>query len=120
MMSPEERLYAYEVDVQFPDVSGMEHIEMFYNRSELAEIEDELLSEQKEHLARADQILLRDAHLFNQALKQIVNLKKWREKDNRSAAHWWWYLDVVVSLPTMPLSENEAGMAEQSKVVETM
>ncbi|MEZ4705936.1 MAG: hypothetical protein R3A44_01945 [Caldilineaceae bacterium] len=107
MMSPEERLYAYEVDVTFPDVSGMEHIEMFYNRSELAEIESQLSLAQKVRLAKADQVLVRDAHLFLAALKQIVNLKKWREQDNASPDHWWWYLDVLVAAPIAPAIPQE-------------
>ncbi len=32
-------LTAYEVDVRFPDVSGMEHLDMLLNRSELARVE---------------------------------------------------------------------------------
>lgn len=102
MMSLEERLYAYEVDVQFPDVSGMEHIEMFYNRSALANLEAELSPAQKLRLAKADQTLLRDAQLFYAALEQIVNIKRWREQDNASPSHWWWYLDVLTAAPVVP------------------
>lgn len=102
MMNPEERLSAYEVDVQFPDVSGMEHIEMFYNRSELAKHEPALSTEQKMRLAKADQILLRDARLFYTALQKIVNIKRWREQDNASPDHWWWYLDVLTAVPVAP------------------
>jgi hypothetical protein len=107
MMSAEERLYAYEVDVQFPDVSGMEHLEMFYNRSEIAAIESELSPDQKARLAKADQILVRDAHLFYAALQQIVNLKRWREQDNASPDHWWWYLDVLAAAPVAPAPVGE-------------
>ncbi len=106
-MSPEARLHAYEVDVQFPDVSGMEHIEMFYNRSEMAKIEHEFTPEQKERLAKADHTLLQDAHLFNTALKQIVDLKRWREQDNVSPEHWWWYLDVLAAAPVVPETRVE-------------
>ncbi len=107
MMNPEERLYAYEVDVQFPDVSGMEHIEMFYNRSEIAKIEHEYSSEQKERLAKADHTLLQDAQLFTTALQQIVDLKRWREQDNAPPEQWWWYLDVLVSAPVVPAALPE-------------
>ena len=34
-MSHKELIAAYEVDVQFPDVSGMEHLDMLMTRSEL-------------------------------------------------------------------------------------
>lgn len=111
MMNPEERLYAYEVDVQFPDVSGMEHIEMFYNRSELANLEAALSPAQKLRLAKADQTLLRDAQLFYAALEQIVNIKRWREQDNASPSHWWWYLDVLTAAPVAPEAVIEPGPA---------
>ena len=41
-MTNEERISAYEADTDFLDISGMEYIEMLYNRSEIAKIEDEL------------------------------------------------------------------------------
>ncbi|MCE7984172.1 MAG: hypothetical protein DYG89_23605 [Caldilinea sp. CFX5] len=107
MTSTEERLYAYEVDVRFPQVSGMEHIEMFYNRSELATLAAELSPEQKKRLAKADQILLRDASLFYDAIQQIVNLKRWREQDNVAPDHWWWYLDVLTAAPIVPAAVSE-------------
>jgi len=106
-MNTEERLYAYEVDVRFPQVSGMEHIEMFYNRSELATLETELSPEQKRRLAKADQLLLRDASLFYDAIQKIVNLKRWREQDNASPDHWWWYLDVLAAAPVVPAAVSE-------------
>lgn len=117
-MNPEERVYAYEVDVTFPDVSGMEHIEMFYNRSSIAEIEDELTPEQKDRVKNADQILLRDAQMFVDALKQIVDLKKWREQDDAPPEHWWWYLDVIVALPTTPVHVNGTSQVKEPQVAE--
>ena len=118
MMTNEERIHAYEVDTDFLDISGMEYIEMLYNRSEIAEIEDELSPEQRERLARADRILIRDAKLFYDAIQSIANLKRWREQDNASPDHWWWYLDVIVALPKMPLAVNGASVAEQPQTVE--
>jgi hypothetical protein len=112
MMNAEERLHAYEVDVQFPDVSGMEHLEMLYNRSEIARVESELSPEQKQRLAKADQMLLRDARLFYTVLQQTVNLKRWREQDDAPSTHWWWYLDVLTQTPalaTTPEQPEPAG-----------
>ncbi len=41
-MSYKELLSAYEVDVQFSDVSGMEHLDMLMIRSEIAKHEPHL------------------------------------------------------------------------------
>lgn len=62
MMTNEERVLAYEVDTDFLGTSGMEYIEMLYNRSEIAEIEDELSSAQTARLAQADHRLIRNSN----------------------------------------------------------
>ncbi|MEZ4664507.1 MAG: hypothetical protein R2911_43800 [Caldilineaceae bacterium] len=102
MMTNEERICAYDVDTDFLDISGMEYIEMLYNRSEIAKIEDELSPAQKGRLALADRRLIRDAHLFYTAIQSIANLKRWREQENVSPDHWWWYLDVLAAAPIVP------------------
>ena len=52
-------LTAYEIDVRFPDVSGMEHLDMLLTRSVLAEFERNrpLTVEQCARLAEADRTL---------------------------------------------------------------
>ena len=50
-----ELLAAYEVDVRYPDVSGIEHLQMLDTRSRLAEIEDTLTVEERRVLETADQ-----------------------------------------------------------------
>ncbi len=44
----------YFVDVQHPEVSGAEHLEMLYIRDRLAEINSTLTSEEQDALAEAD------------------------------------------------------------------
>ncbi len=107
-MTNEERIFAYEVDTDFLDISGMEYIEMLYNRSEIAVIEDSLSAAQKARLGQADRRLLRDAPLFYAAIQQIANLQQWRERDNRSPEQWWWYLDVLTAAPTMSIERHMA------------
>jgi hypothetical protein len=99
MKTPEDRLSAYEVDVQDPEVSGMEHLEMLFNRSELAKIESALSTEQKVRLEAADQALLRQAQQFCVAIESIANLQQWREHKGAPSSHWWWYLDVLAAAP---------------------
>jgi hypothetical protein len=102
MMTNEERIAAYEADTDFLDISGMEYIEMLYNRNEIAKIEAELSPAQKARLAQADQRLIRDAHLFYAAIQSIADLQRWREHDHVSPDHWWWYLDVLAAAPVVP------------------
>ena len=103
MKTIEEKLSAYEVDVGFPEVSGMEHLQMLLARSELHEADRLLDSEQKTRLARADRRLLRQAHSFYEAIQAIVDLASWRERAGGvTPEHWWWYLDVLAQLPAGP------------------
>lgn len=105
MTAIEKILSAYEVDVGFPDVSGMEHLQMLMTRSELHRIEHQLTAEQQIRLAQADKTLLQQALLFYQAIQSIADLAHWREAETGvTPAHWWWYLDVLAQLPTDALT----------------
>ncbi len=99
MSKIEEMLSAYEIDVRFPDVNGMEHLEMLHLRSELAERIFELSPEQSARLAEADRTLLNQSKLFAQAIEKVANLAEWRRQMQVPTSHWWWYLDVIQSLP---------------------
>jgi hypothetical protein len=111
MRDVEQLLSAYEVDVDFPDVSGMEHLQMLSTRSQLCKAEGELNSEQRKRLERADQKLLRQAEDFFQAVTSIANLSEWRRTQDAAPEEWWWYLDVLVELPTGTLLPNERAIA---------
>jgi len=104
MKTPRERLQAYVVDVQDPDVSGMEHLEMLFNRSELAKVEARLTQEEQQALALADKQLIQQAHAFYTAIAAIADLKSWRERKAEPPAHWWWYLDVLSAAPVTPVT----------------
>jgi hypothetical protein len=93
----ENLLLSYETDVRFPDVSGMEHIEMLLNRTEIEKQQQLLSAEQQERLIVADQQLAAQATVFYAAIDQIADLGAWREKVDPPASHWWWYLDVLAS-----------------------
>ena len=99
MKNIEGLLSAYEVDVRFPDVSGMEQLNMLQIRSELARLENELSDEQRQRLAAADKILLRQADQFFESIQSIADLERWRREEKAPPEHWWWYLDVVARLP---------------------
>jgi len=100
MTAVEKNLAAYEADVDFPAVSGMEHLQMLMTRSELHRVQGQLTAEQRTRLASADKSLLRQAHLFYQAIQAVADLARWRETETGvTPEHWWWYLDVLAQLP---------------------
>jgi len=92
-------LNQYETDVRFPDVSGMEHLDMLLTRSRIAAAKDSLTPEQMSRLQSADQYLLQFAEQFHQAISAVANLSVWRQNANVSPEEWWWYLDVLISVP---------------------
>lgn len=101
----DDLIAAYEVDVCFPDVSGMEHLDMLLTRSEIARDERRLTAEQRARLAEADRVLLQRAWRFYQAIQKIADLDVWRRDEGVPSSHWWWYLDVLVQLPELPVRE---------------
>ncbi len=58
-------LESYTVDTRYPDVSGIEHLQMLRTRSRLAEIEDTLTTDERRLLAEADQRLIDHAILVS-------------------------------------------------------
>jgi hypothetical protein len=105
MTNYDELIATYEVDVSFPDVSGMEHLDMLLTRSEIARGEHDLTVEQRGRLAEADKVLLQQAGRFYQAIQRIADLDVWRRDENVPSSHWWWYLDVLARLPELPARE---------------
>lgn len=100
MTTTEEKLTAYEVDVEFPGVSGMEHLQMLMTRNELHSAGHLLDRKQKARLAPADRKLLQQALPFYDTIQEIADLASWREHAGGvSPEHWWWYLDVLAQLP---------------------
>lgn len=98
-MSYRELIAAYEADVQFPDVSGMEHLDMLMARSEIARVESHLSEEERRRILNADEQLLQQAGQFYAAIQRVADLASWRRDENVPATDWWWYLDVIARLP---------------------
>jgi hypothetical protein len=95
-----KRLLAhYCVDVQHPEVSGAEHLQMLQIRDQLAVLEPTLTSEEKAALDTADRVLAEQAHLFHQELQRFVDLAAYRREQGILPERWWWYLDVVRYVP---------------------
>ncbi len=89
----------YRVDVQHPEVSGAEHLEMLQLRDQLAGLALTLTPEEQDMLAEADRVLVTQAAAFVQELQRFLNLPAYRHEHAISPARWWWYLDVVCHVP---------------------
>jgi hypothetical protein len=89
----------YCVSVEFPDVSGAEHLEILLIRDRLREIESQLNQEEKTLLTKADRQLIKKVKDFYQELSRFVNLTESRKAQFIPPERWWWYLDVLALLP---------------------
>jgi hypothetical protein len=85
----------YLVDVEYPEVSGAEHLQMLQIRDELAAQEASLNAQEKIALARADKRLFEQAGTFSSELSRFIDLAQYRRDEQVDASHWWWYLDVL-------------------------
>lgn len=101
-MNSKNLLESYETDVQFPDVSGMEHLDMLMIRSEIAKHEAHFTGAERERLRKADGILLQNARKFYSAIQQVADIAIWRADENPPPSHWWWFLDVLAQPPDFP------------------
>ena len=103
-------LEQYTVDVDYPEVSGIEHLQMLETRSQLAAIETQLSSAEQRALAGADYKLATHALAFLAELNRFVNLAQERQQRQISPHEWWWYLDVLVQVPALPRRETLAPL----------
>ncbi len=108
-------LVHYGVDVQHPEVSGAEHLEMLQIRDRLADLESTLTSEEQESLAEADRLLVERATAFYQELLRFVDLATYRREHGIPPTRWWWYLDVVSHLPSLKDETPEMGHSSPSR-----
>jgi hypothetical protein len=102
-------LVHYCVDVQHPEVSGAEHLEMLQIRDRLAELEPTLTAEEQEALVEADRVLVKRAVVFYQELLRFLDLAAYRREYDISPTRWWWYLDVMSHLPSNKDEAPETG-----------
>jgi len=101
----------YQVDVEYPDVSGAEHLQMLQIRDELAEQESSLGPQERQALAAADQRLIEQADVFYAELSRFIDLAQHRQEHQIASSHWWWYLDVLVQLPRGTKSTSSKAVA---------
>jgi len=100
------------VDVQHPDVSGAEQLQMLSTRDQIAALESSLTSEERTYLNEADRHLIERTAAFYAELPRFVDLPEHRLEHGIDPARWWWYLDVIRQLPlesTPPAPLLKAG-----------
>ena len=90
----------YSIQVDYPDVSGAEHLEVLQIRDRLAETEADFTSEERAILAEADRKLMMNMMKIHQEISQFIDLSRYRIEQGISARKWWWYLDVLNYLPS--------------------
>jgi hypothetical protein len=100
----------YCVSVEFPDVSGAEHLEMLEIRDRLTEIESQLTEEEKILLTKADRQLVENASAFYQELSRFVNLTEKRKAQFIPPQRWWWYLDAIKAVRGFLASDYPAAV----------
>ena len=97
-----ELLKNYLVDVDYPEASGIEHLQMLETRSQLAKVESDLSATEREALAKADRRLAAQADKFLLELNRFVDLAQERRRRQPGPEEWWWYLDILVRAPALP------------------
>jgi hypothetical protein len=68
----------YRMDVQHPEVSGAEHLEMLPIRDRLAELESTLTCDEQNALVEADRVLVERANAFHEELLRFLALAAYR------------------------------------------
>lgn len=89
----------YQIDVEHPNVSGAEMLEMLHIRDRLAAEEAGLSKNERAILIAADRRLLQQATDFHAELCRFVNLAQKRQSEGIPPDRWWWHLDVLAELP---------------------
>ena len=96
MIELHELIEDYAVDVDSPEVSGFEHLEMLDRRSEIARREMELSDDDRRLLEDTDRLFFRRAEVFYKVISEIADLAEMRGRVRPMPSHWWWYLDELV------------------------
>jgi len=78
----------YCVDVQPPEVSGAEHLEMLQIRDQLHALEPKLTAEERAALVAADQRLAEQAQAFHQELQRFLDLAAYRREHGIPPERW--------------------------------
>ncbi len=104
----------YLVDTEFPDVSGAEQVEMFQIRDQLATLAPSLSPDEQALLLMVDRRLIQQAAQFHAELCRFIDLAQHRQAHTISVDRWWWYLDVLAQLPSLPVLNTPTQISKAS------
>jgi len=97
--------------VEFPEVSGAEHLAMLQLRDRIQIVEESLTADKKRAVDDADRRLIESAGAFHAELARFINFEERRKTQGIPPSRWWWYLDVLAQLPNVLPAANEELMA---------
>jgi hypothetical protein len=110
----------YITDVEFPEVSGAEQLEMLQIRDKLFDLEPTLSKDERKSLLEADRRLAYQAANFYVELSKFIDFEERRQTEQPSSARWWWYLDVLAQMTNLwPQVQRESSPAEPVMVRES-
>jgi len=95
MKAKEHLLASFCRGVCHPKVSGFEVLELLDIRSVLARQEGELNKKARKKLEEADDLFLKNARRFYEAVAEVADLEEMRRRAAVSPSHWWWYLEKL-------------------------
>lgn len=105
-----ELVQYYVSHVDFPEVSGAEHLEMLQLRDKIAAMENSLTGADKIAVAAADRRLIELASEFYAELSRFINFGERRNNQQIPPSHWWWYLDVLAQLPSELAAKGDVAV----------
>ena len=89
-------LAQYTVDVDYPEVSGIEQLLMLETRSKLYVLFSQLSAKERRLLAMADRKLALHSTQILQEVYRFVSLAEERRQRDVTTEEWWWHLDILV------------------------
>ena len=97
-----ELLRTYIDSLDYPEVSGAEHLDLFNLRDRIEEVMNTFSQLEQKKLQEADKKMLTNIPVIYQEISHFINLENYRNKHRISPHQWWWYLDVLSFLPNLP------------------
>lgn len=94
-----ELLEIYIASLDYPNVSGAEHLELLNIRDQIEEIVNTFNPREKRKLREADRKMLANMAIIYQEISRFIDLSNYRNQQGISPHQWWWYLDVLSFLP---------------------
>ncbi len=85
-------LQSYCLDVEYPAVSGAEHLQMLRTRDKLEALILQLSNEEQHCLRAADRRLVEQTAAFYAELARFVDMAEHRRAYQILPSQWWWYL----------------------------